>query len=172
MVKLLGTISLLIFTKFVELNPQSQIKQKINCTIAGLEELQQENKNDLEQCKLRPNAKAAYKVFKEVADDFLAYPHRFGCPFPCIKLSYKVSLKYFHETAWPDIYKPANFSNKFFLSLFFDTFDMVENEETLVYDAGNFFAAAGGHLGLFLGFSCLSLLMQIIDYLNLHFNKT
>ncbi len=123
----------------------------------------------MEQCKLRASAKATYKIFDQVAFDFLAYPHKFGCPLPCVKQSYEISLKYFHETSWPDFYKPGNFNNTFFLSLSYKTFDIVENEETLIYDVGNFFAAAGGHLGLFLGFSCLSILMQIIDCLNLYF---
>jgi hypothetical protein len=134
-----------------------------------MEELKQDDeKEDLEQCKTKATAKMTYKTFKGVNYDFLAYPDTFGCPFPCGKLSYEISLKYFHETSWPDIYKPDNFNDTFFLSLFYETFDREENEETLVYDAGNFFAAAGGHLGLFLGFSCLSLLMQIIDFLNLY----
>jgi len=134
--------------------------------------LQQEDKTDLEQCKLRASAKATYKIFDQVAFDFLAYPHKFGCPYPCVKLSYEISLKYFHETSWPDFYKPRNFNDTFFLTLSYKTFDIVENEETLIYDIGNFFAAAGGHLGLFLGFSCLSVLMQIIDCLNLYFTTT
>jgi hypothetical protein len=107
-----------------------------------------------------------------VTYDFLAYPDKFGCPFPCNRLSYEINLQYFHENSWPDFYRPDNFNNTFFLSFFYDTFDTIEYEETLVYDVGNFFAAAGGHLGLFLGFSCLSLLMQIIDYLRHLLNQT
>jgi hypothetical protein len=37
-----------------------------------------------------------------------------------------------------------------------------ERVETLVYDVGSFLAAAGGNLGLFLGFSCLSVFLYII----------
>jgi hypothetical protein len=103
--------------------------------------------------------------------EFLGYPERYGCPFPCDEQSYEISLKYFHETSWPDFSKPESFNSTFFLVLFYDTFDVVESKETLVYDVGDLFAAAGGHLGLFLGFSCLSVLMQVIDYLILYFNR-
>lgn len=41
--------------------------------------------------------------------------------------------------------------------------DVEKKEETLVYDSVNFFAAVGGNLGLFLGFSCLSIVYAGID---------
>jgi len=106
-----------------------------------------------------------YKAFQDVNYEFLAYPESFGCPFPCVKFSYDLSLTYFHETSWTNFSKPKNFSNVFVLILFYDTLDMIENKENLVYDVGDLFAAAGGNLGLVLGFSCLSILIQIIDYL-------
>jgi hypothetical protein len=38
-----------------------------------------------------------------------------------------------------------------------------EQIERLAYDFGNFLAAAGGNLGLFLGFSCLPMLLGFIS---------
>jgi len=43
--------------------------------------------------------------------------------------------------------------------------DVEEKTETLVYDLGTFLAALGGNLGLALGFSCLSILLGIVNYL-------
>jgi hypothetical protein len=43
--------------------------------------------------------------------------------------------------------------------------DVEKQVESLIYDAGNFFAAVGGNLGLFLGFSCLSIIFATIDFL-------
>ncbi len=37
-----------------------------------------------------------------------------------------------------------------------------ERVEALVYDEVNFIAAAGGNLGLFLGFSCFSVLIALM----------
>ncbi len=42
---------------------------------------------------------------------------------------------------------------------------MEERIESYIYDLGNFLAAAGGHLGLSLGFSCLSALLTFVRYL-------
>ena len=48
------------------------------------------------------------------------------------------------------------------LTIYLANFVVEERIETLIYDTGNFLAQAGGNLGLFLGFSCLSLLFAII----------
>ena len=46
-----------------------------------------------------------------------------------------------------------------------------EHFETLVFDGGSLLAAAGGNLGLFLGFSCLSLIFSALFYLSSVMNK-
>jgi hypothetical protein len=46
--------------------------------------------------------------------------------------------------------------------------ELVEEQvETLIYDAGGFLAAAGGNLGLFVGFSCLSVIFSILDWIRM-----
>jgi hypothetical protein len=52
-----------------------------------------------------------------------------------------------------------------YLILAYETLSVEEQFETLVFDIGSLLAAAGGNLGLFLGFSCLSLLFSLLDYL-------
>ncbi len=51
------------------------------------------------------------------------------------------------------------------LYLMYDKFIIEEHVETLVYDTASFLAQAGGNLGLFLGFSCLSVLLGCIQYI-------
>jgi hypothetical protein len=51
----------------------------------------------------------------------------------------------------------------------FSSLIVEERVETLVYDVGSFLAAAGGNLGLFLGFSCLSVCLSLIKFLVNHF---
>jgi hypothetical protein len=58
----------------------------------------------------------------------------------------------------------------FLIDLFYSTLVIEERVETLVYDVVNFLAAAGGHLGLFLGFSCLSVLLAAIQVLKNKYN--
>jgi len=52
--------------------------------------------------------------------------------------------------------------NVFLLFYFYTTLTVEEKIETLLYDFGGLMAAAGGNLGLCLGFSCLSILFSII----------
>jgi hypothetical protein len=49
------------------------------------------------------------------------------------------------------------------LIISFNSLLVEEQIETLAYDFGNFLAAAGGNLGLFLGFSCLPMLLGFIS---------
>ena len=46
------------------------------------------------------------------------------------------------------------------INLSYETLSIEEEEESIVYDVGNFLAAAGGNLGLFLGFSCFSVIIS------------
>ena len=47
---------------------------------------------------------------------------------------------------------------------------MEERVESLVYDFSAFLVATGGNLGLFLGFSCLSVGFGIINWLQVYSN--
>lgn len=49
------------------------------------------------------------------------------------------------------------------LSLMFISVLVEQQVDSYVYDVINFLSAAGGNLGLFLGFSCLSIILYIID---------
>jgi hypothetical protein len=46
----------------------------------------------------------------------------------------------------------------------YDTFNIEEHIESLVYDASSFLVSVGGNLGLFLGVSCLSVLLALINF--------
>jgi hypothetical protein len=54
----------------------------------------------------------------------------------------------------------------FVLYLYFGTLDVEERIDNLDYDFESFLAAVGGNLGLFLGFSCLSVLLGFVRLLN------
>jgi hypothetical protein len=53
----------------------------------------------------------------------------------------------------------------------YSSLDVESRYETLVYDFGTMLAATGGNLGLMLGFSCLTCIEGIIDFLEIVFNK-
>ena len=53
----------------------------------------------------------------------------------------------------------------FQLVFYYDYLDVEERVETLVYDIGNFLAAVGGNSGLAVGFSCLSVLLIAVEFI-------
>jgi hypothetical protein len=57
------------------------------------------------------------------------------------------------------------------LVIYYETFDVEEHVESLVYDAGNLLISIGGNLGLFLGFSCLSVLFALINLFTKNWKK-
>ena len=56
-------------------------------------------------------------------------------------------------------------SKIFYFGIVWDSLLIEEEEEVLLYDEMNFLAAAGGNLGLLLGFSCFGLTEIMITYL-------
>ena len=51
----------------------------------------------------------------------------------------------------------------YILSFYWDHLDIEEHHEVLTYDLSSFLAAAGGNLGLALGYSVLSVFVYIIE---------
>ena len=59
---------------------------------------------------------------------------------------------------------PHLFQDEFFhLVVFFKALEIDERTETLVFDIVALLSAGGGNLGLFIGFSCLSVAFAAID---------
>jgi hypothetical protein len=50
------------------------------------------------------------------------------------------------------------------LDLSYETYSVEEQFEKFVFDIGSLLVAAGGNLGLFLGFSCLSIVFSVLEY--------
>ena len=107
-------------------------------------------------------------------DQFLGSTSAYGCPLPCTQKSYNFNLEYFSKYSFLGAEEPVNLDNENFkFVMFFRSVDTEESTETLVYDFTNFLTAAGGNLGLFMGFSCFSLvhwffvlINKIFSYIN------
>ena len=59
----------------------------------------------------------------------------------------------------------------FLLYFYYNSIVVEERTETLIYDLINVMAAAGGHLGLCLGFSCLTLFISLLEYIEVRIRK-
>ena len=88
------------------------------------------------------------------------------CQLPCEQIVYDVKIKKFHLNNLIDTDDTEQFSNDvIILKLAYDSFIIEERVESLFYDSASFLVAVGGNLGLFLGFSCFSVLLGLIKLL-------
>jgi hypothetical protein len=85
------------------------------------------------------------------------------CPPPCTSTSFPMTLRKIHSNIL--ISNNEELMGKMYAGLLFGykTLQIDEEIETYIYDIGSFLTASGGNLGLFLGFSCLSMLLGLID---------
>ena len=88
---------------------------------------------------------------------FTTNTSKFGCPLPCSFTQYSVRVNYFDEIDETD------FNGSIKMHTYFDTMAVEIQEEILVYDWPRFLSALGGTLGLYLGFSCFSVLIFLIE---------
>ena len=88
-----------------------------------------------------------------------------ACPTPCQQLSYTLNTRKYHTNTWIEYdNQPVEDFSKVgvVLGMAYESFIVEERIESLVYDLGTFLSAVGGNLGLFLGFSCLTVLLGIV----------
>jgi len=90
-----------------------------------------------------------------------------NCPVPCEQTVFDVNLHKYHENnnGAEEVFTDELVAAGVMFLLRYDNFVIEKRVETLIFDTGNFLAQAGGTLGLFLGFSCLSLLLALINFL-------
>jgi len=124
------------------------------------------NINKYSECQDKTSAAKTISEFSNLIYNTNREKWSLACPPPCTQKSYSVNLKKYHTNSWIefDAKQPGKDVSKYIaaLTMSYETFVVEEQVETLVYDAGNFLAAVGGNLGLFLGFSCLTMLLGIL----------
>ena len=119
---------------------------------------------EIKECQNETAALEALWLYSFFISTFTVKPWFYGCPVPCRQRSYKFMMDSLHKnTLVFPFYKPED-QKYFIFTYYFASLNVEERSESLDYDFGNFLVAAGGNLGLFLGFSCLSVLFAVIDY--------
>jgi hypothetical protein len=120
----------------------------------------------MSECTNDTIADSIYWSFGKFLSQFAKQSWNYGCPIPCKQTSYKLNLNYFHENTVRLQSNHDSADTFFTLWTYYSTLDIEESIENLEYDLATFLVAAGGNLGLFLGFSCMSLLFDITNFVN------
>ena len=113
-------------------------------------------------CTSESEAWKTYTTFDDFLDNLFGGFNTYKCNLPCKVISYTIDIDYRHNNSIVTRYENQT-DDGFQLHFYYKTLKVEEKTETLVYDVGNFLTAAGGNLGLFLGFSCLSVLFTLIE---------
>ena len=92
-------------------------------------------------------------------------PEHYGCPKACNTTQLYVNLMLSNLNTIIDPLDEFEFEPERFylLSFYWDQLDIEEHHEALTYDFSSFLAAAGGNLGLVLGYSCLNVFTYVIE---------
>jgi len=139
------------------------LKSTINCTIPGISHLIESKV--MQDCISRENAAHVFGLFANFVKNNIYSNTFLGCSFPCKQIGYHYKLSNYHINTWINTSENVqNVEEVVYLVVTFNSFLVEERVETLVYDFGNFLAAAGGNLGLTLGFSCLSIFWGSLQY--------
>ena len=147
------------------------MSQGLSCLIPAFLEFSGNNPN-LRECKNLTEARVTVSMLSKVILDFIESPQKFGCPLPCERNSFRFNLERIHENAATSEAPILDEGNKFwYISLYYSTLVIEQQVETLIYDVGGFLAAAGGNLGLCLGFSCLSVLFTFSQWSTIAFHR-
>ncbi len=140
------------------------ITQRVKCWIPQMKSILMKN-STLPPCK-NTTGEEVFDKFIYLFDYFAQDSNTLGCPAPCKQISYKLSVEYYHENTWSYETYPTDTSEAYFpIKYYYDTLNVEQRIESLDYDFGSFLVSAGGNLGLFLGFSCLSVLLALIKCL-------
>ena len=156
-----------LYTSCVRNYILERLNKSLTCTIPGMkgflnDELQ------LPLCRDLESGEKSWQSYEEAAYEFLVEGTFHECFMPCKQKSYVQTLKYYHQTSWAFKALP---DDVFSLAIVYNSLDVKTKTETLIYDLGDVFSAAGGNLGLVLGFSCFGCIMQLIKYAQLYYNR-
>jgi hypothetical protein len=143
---------------------RANLSKELNCVIPGFNEFLG-NDLDLKECSDNQEGFDASKKYQAILFDFYQNPEHFVCKFPCERNSYTVeqSTYHFNSILW-EVPRALDKDNYYHLFFYYRSTSVEKQVEVLIYDLGGFIAAAGGNLGLCLGFSCLSILFAITHW--------
>ena len=158
-----------LFAKCCRENLWRSLPASITCTIPDMNQFIPKN-STMSECSKVDEATKVYWEFLGFLQKSMPIVWKFGCPIPCKQTFFQTKLDYFHKN---NAFLPENFANPgeghFTFYPYLSAYPIEEKIEKLEYDLTSFLVSAGGSLGLFLGFSCLSILFGMIEFIQARF---
>jgi hypothetical protein len=120
------------------------------------------------QCETKTEKFKSTKAVISHLQAGLLDPDRFGCPLPCSYSYYKIRLVHTHKNAF-ELFTGKPPEDQHYLYFYFDSHETEILTESLFVDFSSLVAHIGGNLGLFIGFSCLSIFILIVEIIGNRF---
>ena len=147
------------WTSCLKLEFETKFQQKLDCKLSYFHYL---NLPNLTYCNVKNDLGRGMKIYRKAAEIIWSHwngsSHHEICPIPCINPKFRTYITSIPmNTGLLDDTKFAQ------VMLYYDTLEVQENVEYFVYGGDRLVSAVGGVIGLSLGFSFLSMLLCLID---------
>lgn len=119
------------------------------------------NASSYPYCQKEEDVRSSLEMFESLVDTYAGNIKSFGCLPPCRFSFFETTLSEYHRSSWVGT-TPAPVDH-FKLAISLSHFFTEVHTETLIYDQSYCIGQIGGHLGLLLGFSCLSIYFFAAD---------
>jgi len=144
---------------------RANLSKELNCTIQGFDRFF-DTHLDLKECSNQHEGAEASKKYQAIILGLYHDSSLYGCKQPCERNTYTANINTYHFNSiiW-DGFPPSLADESYYHLFFYYKSDIVQKQVEVWFMI--LAAAAGGNLGLCLGFSCLSILFTIT-----HWTKT
>jgi hypothetical protein len=137
----------------------------LTCLISGYVDIRNLSRPNF--CADNNTAARSHYDLKNLCSELSKNPQSFGCPTPCNTSFFELVVGHTKVNSFIDPSNRYNIvgSQIYILGFSFTSLDIEEQSIILLYDIGMLLSSAGGNLGLALGFSCLSILLNLVEVL-------
>jgi len=144
---------------------QDFMVNNLTCLISGYVDIRNLSRPNF--CADNNTAASSFYDLLNLSLELPQNPEKFGCPTPCNTSFFELVIGHIKVNSLIDPINKYNIvgSQSYLLGFSFTTLDIEEQSIILLYDIGMLLSSAGGNLGLALGFSCLSILLNLVEVL-------
>ena len=151
------------FTECFKINIIKIFEDNLVCQSAAIQGLNLSSKTPV--CSDKMTSLNATKFVYDGVLNKMKNLDDFKCPLPCTYSTYSVDLVRQHKNAIMLFGKESD-SNDLILYFYYANLETVVESESLRIDFSTLMSNIGGNLGLFLGFSCLTIYLFILEFVN------
>jgi Amiloride-sensitive sodium channel len=135
----------------------------LTCRISGYVDLRNLSTHNF--CPDKTSAARSFRDLREMYHKMSLDTGSFGCPRPCNFSLYELAVGHAKVNTFIDPDNEYNMvgSQSYILALSYTILNIEEQTIVLLYDIGMLLSSMGGNVGLALGFSCLSMLLNLLE---------